>query len=100
MKVRKPQISFPPNITYDRLGRMNYNPAFHPKQKQPWTTTDQKYLIENYECDGPEAVSFALGRTIHTVMTRACKLRKNGEMRKPEKIVHHQLVRTLNARKR
>lgn len=76
-------------MTYDKWKRMNYNPVFHGKHKQPWTTTDQKYLIENYERDGPEAISFALERTIHTVMQRATELRKKGLMANPAKKVFH-----------
>lgn len=76
-------------VTYDAYGRMNYNPDFHCKQKQPWTTTDQQYLIDNYVVDGPEAVNLALERTIHTVMQRACELRKKGLMAQPTKKSHH-----------
>lgn len=81
-----------PNVTYDRWGRMNYNPMFHGKQNQPWTTTDQSYLIKNYELDGPEAVSLALERTIHTVMQRASELRKQGLMEKPDKKTFHKRI--------
>ena len=70
-------------ITYDKWGRMNYHPEFHAKQKTPWTTADQKYLIENYEAMGPEKMSLALERTIHTVQHRAYELRKKGLMAKP-----------------
>ncbi|MDP2205883.1 MAG: hypothetical protein Q8K65_06195 [Alphaproteobacteria bacterium] len=80
-------------VTYDRYGRMNYHPDFHPNQRHPWTTTDQKYLIANYEKDGPEAVSFALGRTVHTVMTRACQLRKRGDMPKPAARIKHRRIK-------
>ncbi len=69
-------------ITYDRHKRMNYHPDFHFNQKQPWTTTDEKYLIEMYEKVGPDQISLSLGRTIHTVMTRAYELRKKGLMQK------------------
>lgn len=72
-----------PDISYDRYGRMNYHPDFHPNQGKPWTTSDEKYLVENYEKFGPEQVSLELGRTIHTVMTRAYELRKSGRMPKP-----------------
>lgn len=71
-------------VMYDRYGRMQYHPAFHAKQKLPWTTLDERYLMENYEKLGPEEVSFALERTIHTVMTRAYQLRKKGIMQKPK----------------
>lgn len=66
---------------YDKYGRMNYDPKFHPNQNRPWMNSDQKYLIANYEKDGPETVSLALGRTIHTIMQRVAQLRKNGTMR-------------------
>lgn len=72
-------------VTYDRYGRMNYHPDFHAKNKKPWTISDQKYLIENYEKIGPDSMSFTLERTIHTVMQRACELRKKGLMPKRSK---------------
>jgi hypothetical protein len=80
-------------ITYDRHGRMNYHPEYHAKQGQPWTTNEQAYLINNYERLGPEEVSLALERTIHTVMTRAYELRKAGEMPKPTKRKWHRRSR-------
>ncbi|MFQ2833197.1 hypothetical protein ACK3YH_20670 [Aeromonas caviae] len=67
-------------VTYDRYGRMNYHPDYHANHKKPWTSEDAQYLIENYDKVGPEEVSFTLERTIHTVMTYACSLRKNGKM--------------------
>lgn len=70
-------------VVYDRYGRMKFHPDYHGKQRAAWTTADEKYLIENYEADGPEQVSLALERTIHTVMTRAYELRKVGRMTKP-----------------
>ena len=80
-------------VTYDKYGRMNYHPDFHGNQKQPWTTVDQKFLIENYENMGPEEISFALERTIHTVMTRAYQLRKIGAMPKPTSKKNHKRTR-------
>lgn len=72
-------------VAYDAYGRMKFHPDYHGKQRTPWTTTDEKYLIEHYETEGPEQVSLALERTIHTVMGRACDLRKAGRMVKPAK---------------
>jgi hypothetical protein len=71
-------------VTYDRYGRMQYHPDFHARQKLSWTTSEERYLIENYVTLGPEAISFALERTIHTVMTRAYELRKKGVMQKSQ----------------
>lgn len=84
--------------SYDPFGRMRYHPAFHPNHKKPWTILDQKYLIENYVSDGPEEISFALGRTINTIMERVCALRKKGVMPKSGKIVRHE--RTSSRAKR
>lgn len=83
-------------VTYDRYGRMQYHPDFHGKQKDPWTTTDQQYLIDNYESMGPEQVSLALERTIHTVMTRAYELRKKGLMRKAATRTYHMRMRPMS----
>lgn len=81
-------------ITFDRYGRMNFHPDYHPNNGKPWTSTDQKYLIDYYEVEGPEAISLSLGRTIHTVMTRAYELRKLGLMAKPKKQKHfHRLLK-------
>ena len=70
-----------PPVTYDKYGRMNYHPEFHAKHKTPWLAADQKYLIDNYEIMGPDQLSFALERTIHTVMSRAYELRRDGFMK-------------------
>jgi hypothetical protein len=71
------------NANYDKYGRLGYTPELHTKHKAPWTTTDERFLIENYESMGPEATCLALERTIHTVMTRVYELRKRGRMPKP-----------------
>ncbi|WP_254657346.1 hypothetical protein [Vibrio cidicii] len=72
---------------------MNYHPDFHGNQGKPWITIDEQFLIDNYESMGPEQVSFALERTIHTVMTRVYQLRKKGLMSKPAKIKRHRRMR-------
>ncbi len=69
-------------IEYDAHGRMKYHPDYHARHKLPWTTSEEKYLIENYEAQGPEAVALALERTVGVVMTRAYELRKGGKMPK------------------
>lgn len=78
----------PVGVRYDRWGRLQYHPELHAKQGTPWTTADQKYLIEHYALLGPEQVSLALERTLTTVMTRAYELRKAGVMARPAKIQH------------
>ncbi len=83
-------------VTYDRYGRMNYHPDYHGRQGMPWTNQEQTFLIENYESMGPEQVSLALERTIHTVMTRAYELRKRGVMPHPTKRRLHKRSRSIN----
>lgn len=83
-------------VTYDRYGRMNYHPDYHGNQGKPWLAKDEKYLIDNYESLGPEQVSFALERTIHTVMTRAYELRKKKLMPKPKTNKKHRRARNLH----
>lgn len=78
----KRQTTHSQKLSFDSHGRMRYHPEIHTKQGLPWTTLDEKHLIEFYEKLGPEQISFELGRTIHTVMTKAYNLRKAGRMKK------------------
>lgn len=84
-------------IIYDNLGRMHFNPDFHGKHQAQWTTGDEKFLIENYYVIGPEQISFALERTIKSVMQRAFELRQKGELKRPAVVSNH--ARTSNKRK-
>ena len=79
-------------VTYDGHGRMNFHPEIHLRQLEPWSEEDIQYLVDNYVLLGPEKVSFALERTIHTVMTRAYELRKKGAMPKAVKRVMHKRI--------
>ena len=84
------------NIKYDKYGRLGYTPELHARHGRAWTTTDEKFLIENYVSMGPEAVCLALERTIHTVMTRVYVLRKRGQMPKPTtKTLHKRMGRAV-----
>jgi len=69
------------DIKYDKYGRMNYNPEYHANNGKPWVKEDLKYLATWYDITGPEEMSFALERTIKTVMKQAYKLRKDGQMK-------------------
>ena len=80
-------------VSYDNCCRMRYHPDYHAKHGTPWTNHDEKYLIENYEKDGPEAVSLVLERTIHLVMTRAYTLRRRGKMPKRTSTTTHRRSR-------
>jgi hypothetical protein len=76
-------------LARDRFGRLVYTPELFPKKGQPWTMPEQKYLIENYESIGPEAMSLALERPTIGVMQRVSELRKKGLMPYPKKRVCH-----------
>lgn len=76
-------------VRYDGYGRMRYNPEIHFSHGKPWLIADQNYLVDFYEKLGPSQISFDLGRTIHTVMDRACGLRKKGLMAKRSTTTKH-----------
>lgn len=67
-------------IEYDRLGRMRYNPIFHSRTGQQWTQSDLDYITQWYDKIGPDEISYALERTIKSVMTKATELKKKGKM--------------------
>ena len=73
-------------IEYSKSGRMLYNPKFHSRHKMKWTREEIKYLIDWYYIIGPEEISFALDRTIDTIMCRADMLRKQGKLIRPNKV--------------
>ncbi len=79
-------------VAYDRYGRMRYHPDFHPNQSKPWLIKDQGFLIDYYEKLGPDEISLVLGRTIHSIMMRACELRKKGDM--PKRSISKNFPRT------
>lgn len=65
-------------IKTDRYGRMMYHPDFHPNHKKPFTEEEMEYICKFYDIDGPRAISFALGRTEKTIMTKINTLKKSG----------------------
>lgn len=80
---------------YDRYGRLQYNPEIHDNQFKRWNKEDVDYLITYYSAEGPDAVAFALGRTVQTVMQKAYELRKSGQMPLPQKRTYHKRVGSL-----
>ena len=80
-------------IEYNRYGRMVYNPEFHAKQGTPWSYNDLKYLIDWYDVAGAEEMSFALERTITTVMEKARSLRKKGIMPTAKHVMHKREIK-------
>lgn len=72
-------------ITYDRLGRMNYNPSFH-KRHVPWTLEDLEYLCKFHEVDGIKTIALALERTEKTVGNMIYRLRKTGQYEQYRKL--------------
>ncbi|WP_443659909.1 hypothetical protein [Clostridium algidicarnis] len=80
-------------IKYDTYGRMTYNPLFHANNSKRWSKEDEQYLIDWYYIVGPEEISYALDRTIATVMGKAAKFRKEGLMVKPARQMWHGRIR-------
>lgn len=61
-------------MDYDKYGRMLYDPEFHENQGKRWAAEEVQYLKDYYAFIGPEEMSYALGRTDKSIMTKACKL--------------------------
>lgn len=69
-------------IKFNKLGRMQYSPTFHPNNGKPWHVTEERYVIDYYYSLGPEEISLSLGRTLDSVMGKVRELRKCGRMGK------------------
>lgn len=67
-------------ITYDKLGRMQYHPDFHPNHGKPFTDEDKEYLCMFYETDNVRSLSFALGKTEHTLRVKYNDLKQKGKI--------------------
>jgi len=65
-------------ITYDRSGRMEYHPDFHPNHQIPLTDEELEYLCKFYEVDPTRTIAFALGRTEHALRSKVNSLRRSG----------------------
>lgn len=65
-------------IEYDRNGRMEYHPDFHPNHKKPMTLEEKAYICYFYERDGRVGLGLALGRTEHTIATQIAKFKRRG----------------------
>ncbi len=66
------------NIQYDRHGRMMYHPEFHPNHGRRMTEEELEYLCKYCEVDSWRHLSFALGRTEHTLRSKVNSLKKRG----------------------
>ncbi|MEK4700397.1 DNA-entry nuclease [Solibacillus sp. FSL R7-0668] len=66
------------DITYDRFGRMQFHPDFHFSHGKSFTESDLEYICKFYEIDEIRTISFAIGKTEHTIRTKVFDLRKRG----------------------
>jgi hypothetical protein len=66
-------------ITFDKQGRMQYHPDFHPNHGKPFSTSDLIYLCKYHKLDGPRGIGFALGKTEQTISVRLNDLRRDGD---------------------
>ena len=67
-------------IEYDSYGRMMYNPRFHKNNRKVWEANDLDYLANWYDIIGPEEMSFALERTIKSVMQKIVSVRRKKDL--------------------
>lgn len=65
-------------ITFDRVGRMKYNPDFHPNSGKPFTQSDLEYLCKYYYIDGVKSMAYAMGRTERVIAGKVYKLKVEG----------------------
>lgn len=65
-------------IIFDRYGRMQYHPDFHPNHGVKMTEEELEYLCKFCEVDDWRTMAFALGRTEHTLRTKVNDLKKDG----------------------
>ena len=71
-------VSEEEGIQYDKLGRMKYHPEFHFAHGEPFSESDLEYICKFYEVDHSRTISFAIGKTEHTIRSKVNQLRKSG----------------------
>lgn len=59
--------------------RMRYNPEFHFNQGKVWTIKEVMYLCGMWGSQKTRDISFALGRTESTCLTKVYALRRRGD---------------------
>lgn len=64
------------DITFDKHGRMQYHPDFHFSHGKPFSESELEYICKFYEVDHARTLSFAIGRTEHTIRSKVDYLRK------------------------
>lgn len=65
-------------ITYDRFGRMEYHPGYHPNHCKPFSDYEISYLCKFWDVDDRMDMSLALGRTETTLSNRVSRMKKDG----------------------
>ncbi len=80
-------------VQFDRHGRMQYHPEIHARHGKPWTTHEQKYLIDFYYVIGNTQMSFDLERPMTAIAQKVCYLRKIGLLVRPKHVKNHSRMR-------
>lgn len=75
-------------VTYDKKGRMLYNPLYHRRTGKKWSKDEIRYLIDWYDIIGVDEMSYALERTPYTINNHVYQLRKRGVMKTPDVYLH------------
>lgn len=77
------------DITYDKLGRMQYHPEFHFSHGEPYSESDLEYICKFYDFDHARALAFAIGKMEHSIRVKVDFLKKRGMFRHYKNLNKH-----------
>lgn len=66
--------------------RMTYNPQFHDRHGEVWTTKEVIYLCGMWESTKKRDIALALGRTEGTCLTKVHNLKRSGDFERFRKM--------------
>jgi hypothetical protein len=66
-------------VRYDRFGRMQYHPDYHPNQGKSYTVKENAYLCKHYVRGHVKTLALDMGRTETSIRSRICELRRRGQ---------------------
>lgn len=69
-----------PIMTYDKWGRMHYNPYYHENYNQRMSEEDKAYLCTFYKRGEIKTIALALGKTDKAVYQMYGHLKKRGKI--------------------
>lgn len=82
-------------ISFDKQGRMQYHPDFHPNQGKRLTLDELIYICKFHSVDDIRTLSYAVGKTEHSVASIVTRLRRDGSFEKYRSIPDEQWANIL-----